>query len=248
MDRWVGKVALVTGASSGIGAGVTEALAKAGLKVVAAARREDRLRELQAKVKGSKGAIYPKKCDVSKEEDVLEIFRWIEKELGGVDLVVNNAGVLYSDTIEESSTEKFRQILGVNVLGTATCCREAIRSLKKRDVEGQIINVNSIAGHYAQALFDPLSIYPASKYAITGMTASLINELALQKSKIKVTSISPGAVYTDMIKNAGFSGNIFSRYPILEAQEVVDAILYVVSTPPNVQITELTLTGLKYLA
>lgn len=93
MNRWEGKVAIVTGASAGIGAAVAEKLAKAGVVVVALARRLNRLEELSANLEGAGGKLYPRQCDVTKEEELLEVFEWVNAELGGVDILVNNAGV-----------------------------------------------------------------------------------------------------------------------------------------------------------
>lgn len=94
MERWVGKVALVTGASVGIGAQVTRQLAESGLKVIAVARRLENLQQLAASLKREhKAEVYPVQCDVRQEKDILKVFEWAEKELGGVDVLVNNAGV-----------------------------------------------------------------------------------------------------------------------------------------------------------
>lgn len=99
MERWSGKVAIVTGASVGIGADTCEALVKHGVKVVGAARRVQKIRELAAKLKGQKGCLYAMECDMRKEQDILKVFQWTEKELGGVDILINNAGVLVSENI-----------------------------------------------------------------------------------------------------------------------------------------------------
>lgn len=99
MDRWSGKVAVVTGASIGIGAAITEALVRAGIKVVGVGRRVQRIRELATKLKGQKGILHPMECDVRKEEDIARVFQWTEKELGGVDILVNNAGFLTPEPI-----------------------------------------------------------------------------------------------------------------------------------------------------
>lgn len=93
MDRWNGKVAIVTGASSGIGVAVAEGLVKRGVKVVGLARRVDRLQELASKL--GKDKFYFVQCDLRKEEDLLKAFKWVEKELGGVDILVNNAGTMH---------------------------------------------------------------------------------------------------------------------------------------------------------
>lgn len=100
MERWAGKVALVTGASVGIGAQVTRALAENGMKVIAVARRLEILQQLAASLKREcKAEVYPVQCDVRLEKDILNVFKWAERELGGVDVLINNAGVLSSQPI-----------------------------------------------------------------------------------------------------------------------------------------------------
>ena len=99
MNRWIGKVAIVTGASSGIGAEIAEALVREGLKVAGLARRVEKIRQIADKLKGEKGELYPIECDVEKENDILKVFEWIEKRFGGVDVLINNAGVLSREPI-----------------------------------------------------------------------------------------------------------------------------------------------------
>lgn len=100
MDRWIGKVALITGASGGIGIDITKKLAEKGMKVICIARRLEKLEELAASAKAEcKAEIYPMMCDVRKEEDILKVFKWAEDNLGGVDVLINNAGVLKNDAI-----------------------------------------------------------------------------------------------------------------------------------------------------
>lgn len=244
MERWCQKVAVITGASSGIGATIAEGLIKSGLNVVGLARKLNKLEEIQNRVKNGKSKFYPIQCDVRKEEDILRAFRWIENELGGVDVLVNNAGIILNEPIIDGSTDGFQRILDVNVLAVAICTREATKSMRKRRFPGHVITINSFAGHYAESIKMPVSLYCASKYAITGMIESLRNELSAIKANIKVTSISPSAVRTGMLLNAGLPEAIIDQIPILETKDVLDAVIFVLATPPNVQVNELTLTSL----
>lgn len=117
MDRWAGKIALVTGASVGIGAQITKVLAEKGMKVIAVARRLEKLEELAASIKKEfKTDIYTMVCDVSKEEDILRVFKWANDKLGGVDVLVNNAGVLVNEPIigktrNSSRSREIRQMM-----------------------------------------------------------------------------------------------------------------------------------------
>ncbi|KAJ8675547.1 hypothetical protein QAD02_011333 [Eretmocerus hayati] len=246
MERWQGKVAVVTGASSGIGAYLVEVLVRHGLKVVGLARRLDLLNDMAGRLaKHHKhGSFHPVKCDLSNEHDILAAFKFVEEKMGPVAVLVNNAGFLVSESIIDGTTANMRRILDVNVLAVAICIREASRSMRKHSVAGHIINVNSVAGHEAARIRVPLSIYCASKYAVTGLTESVRTELASLDTGIKITSVSPGPVRTEMIRNAGFPDDLLSKVPILEAKDVADAIIYSLSTPHHVQVNELTITPL----
>lgn len=254
MDHWAGKVALVTGASVGIGAQIAKALAKNGMKVIAVARRLEKLEELAASIKREgKGEIYPMKCDVRQEEEILRVFKRAEEELGGVDVLINNAGVVSLEPIIEGSTETYRKILDVNVLALAICSRLLVQSVKKRKASGHIININSVAGHYAETINMPISIYCASKYAVTGMTASLRSEVTNAKLDIKVTSISPGMVKTDMIMDVLSTldkevRDAYADVPILEDIDIADAVIYCLSMPKRVQICEVIIMPHEALA
>ncbi|RLU14870.1 hypothetical protein DMN91_012757 [Ooceraea biroi] len=187
-----GKVALVTGASVGIGAAIARELAKNGMKVIAVARRLEKLQELVANIKGEyKADIYPMQCDVQKEEDILKVFEWAHKKLGGVDVLFNNAGVVYPEPIIEGKTANYHHIMNVNVIAATICSRELVQSSKRRKTPAHIINISSITGHHAELINLPMSVYPASKYALTGMAATLRNELTSSNLDVKVTVINP---------------------------------------------------------
>ncbi|XP_017876986.1 farnesol dehydrogenase-like [Ceratina calcarata] len=141
MDQWYGKLSVVTGASSGIGESITTALLKNGVNVVGLARRLENMRELKERMKDAKGTFYPVQCDLSREQDILNAFKIVEK-LGGPDILVNNAALLYSGPISDAATNEMKMILDVNVLAVAMCSREAIKSLKERGAQGHIVNIN----------------------------------------------------------------------------------------------------------
>ncbi|KAM3963981.1 farnesol dehydrogenase-like [Aphomia sociella] len=240
MERWAGRTAVVTGASAGIGAAICLRLANAGLRVVGFARRANLVDELKSKVETGKGSIHSRQCDISKLEDVVDGFNWVEENFGGTDILINNAGVMYAGHITELgdkhlSDEKILATINTNVSGLVMSTRRALASMTKRKFDGHIVNINSVAGHYVpfSSLFN---VYSSSKYAVTAFTSSLLNELADFKNKIKVTSICPGLVDTDMASEAA------ALYPSLQPSDVADAVLYVISTPPNVNINELSIS------
>lgn len=191
MERWNNRVAVITGCSSGIGLQTAKDLLSANLRVVGLARRFDRMVDLKNILPDSqRSRFYPKKCDVSKENEVNEIFDWIDRELGGTDILVNNAGCQISGQTMSLSTDQLKSIFDTNVMGIIYCTRKAFRSLKARDVEGHVININSIVGHNCLAgVFTQYSmnVYPATKHAVTAMTEIFRQEFDSLQTKIKVT-------------------------------------------------------------
>ncbi|XP_069683506.1 farnesol dehydrogenase-like isoform X2 [Periplaneta americana] len=242
MERWSGRVAVVTGASAGIGAAIAQELVKKGLKVVGLARRVERVQELANTLKTASGKLYPLKCDVTKEEEVKEAFKWVKANLGGVDVLVNNAGVASDNTLSDGPVENWRKIYDLNVLALSMCTKEALQSMKEKGVDdGHIVHINSVAGH---KVIDNASIYSSSKHAVTALTEGLRRELVNQKSKIRVTSVSPGAVKTEIGEASGFTPDILEELkdiPFMESEDIADAVLYVLGAPPHVQIHELTI-------
>ncbi|XP_034486184.1 farnesol dehydrogenase-like [Drosophila innubila] len=241
MNRWLNRVAVVTGSSSGIGAACCKDLVAKGMVVVGLARRENRLLELKAQLPEDQAArFHARKCDVSDEQQVIDTFSWIDKTLGGADVLVNNAGIVrFTTIIGEGNSADLRATLDTNVLGVAWCTREAFRSLERRQInDGHVVIVNSVAGHGVPVLPNlSLNMYAPSKHAITAMTEVLRQEFLNKGTKIKITSVSPGAVDTEIVDKSLFPK--IEDFPLLSSEDVADAITYCIQTPPNVQIHEL---------
>lgn len=119
MDRWRGKVAVVTGASAGIGAAISQKLVHEGLQVVGLDRRHETVKELSKKLikEGARGKLYVYKADVTQEEELLRAFKWIKENLGTIHILINNAGVIQITNLIEGNTEKWRKVFDTNVLG-----------------------------------------------------------------------------------------------------------------------------------
>nr|CAD7394920.1 unnamed protein product [Timema cristinae] len=234
--RWSGRVALVTGASVGIGAAIVRELVKNGLIVVGLARRAELVEELSAELKGAPGKLHALKGDLTKEEDILAAFDWIKKNLGRIDVLVNNAGVLHLSMLTGGETSQWKQIFDLNVIGLSISTREAFKLMKEKGVDdGHIIHINSVAGH-SLVNFPGIVPYSASKHAVTVLTEGLRRELVQLGSKIRVTSISPGGVDTDMVKSVtGQSPIPEGEFPLLQAEDIANAVTYVLGTPPHVQ-------------
>ncbi|XP_037534195.1 dehydrogenase/reductase SDR family member 11 [Nematolebias whitei] len=246
MDRWRGRVALVTGASAGIGAAISKELVRVGMKVVGCARNVEKIQKLAAECRaaGYSGELVPVKCDLTSVEDIESMFSTIKAQHGGVDVCVNNAGLAHPEPLLSGKTNGWKNMLDVNVLALSICTREAYQSMKERNIDdGHIINLNSICGHTVIPSSE-IHFYTASKYAVTALTEGLRQELGEANTHIRATCISPGVVETEFAPRL-FNGNpekvsaLYSSYKPLEAKDVADAVVYVLSAPPHVQIGDI---------
>ncbi|GJQ80318.1 hypothetical protein Trydic_g12201 [Trypoxylus dichotomus] len=224
------KIAIVTGASAGIGAAIVKELLASGIKVVGLARRKEKVEELG---KGYENRLFVLKADMTNEKDILNAFAWTLENVGPLDILINNAGVLLTNPIENAEIEEFKSTLDTNLFGAMLCTREAIRIMKAQDISGIIININSITG---DAICDlPLSsIYTASKFGLRGFNGYVRRELALSGSKIRITNLSPGLVGTEMAE--AFTKD--SKY--IRAEDIAASVKFVVSQPENVNISQIT--------
>lgn len=190
-ENWVGKVAIVTGASSGIGAAILSEFARHKIKVVGLARR---LEKIEAEIESSGDLsenVFALKCNVSDPKSVSEAFKWIENKFGVVHILVNNAGVCKNLNILDEGDEAFKelnQVIDVNVRGLVQCTREAFRLMKKSNDYGLIININSIAGHSIPFMTFPMNLYAPTKHAVTAISEVIRQELVIAgNKKIRIT-------------------------------------------------------------
>ncbi|XP_068902389.1 farnesol dehydrogenase-like [Tenebrio molitor] len=244
MDRWVGKVAIVTGASSGIGKAIAASLVEQGLIVVGIARRSELVEEHSKQLSGKKGKLHAVKADVTKEEDILKAFEWTSKKLGPVHILINNAGTGKRTTLTEGKTEDWKAVLDLNVLGLCIATREAVKVMKANNINGHIVHINSIAGHTVMNI-PQINVYPASKFAVTALTETLRQELTHLNSNIKITSVSPGMVESELTTlsktQTPEAKAMLAQMPILKGEDIADGVVYALSTPEHVQIHELTI-------
>jgi NADP-dependent 3-hydroxy acid dehydrogenase YdfG len=234
-DSLAGRSAIVTGASSGIGVATARALVAAGASVTLAARRLDRLEALAAEL-GTKAAVQP--TDMRREEDILRLFASARERFGGVDILINNAGLGRSAPLSSAPTEPWREMLEVNVLGLCIATREAIRDMERRNHAGHVVHVASMASHRVPS--PDSGVYSATKFAVRALTEALRQELRARNSPIRVSAVSPGHVFTEFADvfsgRPGSAAEIDRRSKILEPQDVAEAILFVVTRPPHVQV------------
>jgi 3-oxoacyl-[acyl-carrier protein] reductase len=208
-NKLVGKVAIVTGASKGIGAGIALSLADQGAAVVVNyASSKAGADKVVAHIAGQGGKAVAVQADVSKPEDIRRLFAETKKAFGAVDILVNNAGIYEFGALDDVTPEHFHKQFNLNVLGLLLTTREAVRYFRDG---GSVINISSVVATAAPA---GTSVYSATKAAVDAVTRSLAKELG--PKKIRVNSINPGMVETEGMHAAGIAESDFRRQ--VEAQ------------------------------
>jgi 3-oxoacyl-[acyl-carrier protein] reductase len=186
-----GKAAIVTGGTKGIGRAIAEALAREGADVCVSARHEDEVERAVGEIGDvGEGRVAGAVCDVRDYDEVKALVQYASDEFGGVDVLINNAGVGLFGKVEELKPEDFRAVLETNLFGVFYCCHEAIPLMKKRG-GGYIINISSLAGTNAHP---QMAAYNASKFGLNGFSEALMQEV--RHDGIKVSYIMPGSVNT----------------------------------------------------
>uniref|UniRef100_A0A1Y1JWN6 Dehydrogenase n=1 Tax=Photinus pyralis TaxID=7054 RepID=A0A1Y1JWN6_PHOPY len=237
MEKWEGKIAIVTGTSSGIGRAIAVRLVEAGVKVVGLARREERGRELAAYLNGKKGEFHHITADVTKEEDVLKAYRWIEANLEPVHILVNNAGNVKEGGLLDTDSSVLREVFEVNTLSVCMMTKEAVNMMRAHGIDdGHIVHINSVGGH---VILNNVNVYSASKHAVTVLTETLRRELNAMGSQIKISSVSPGVVDTEVYDNTVELKGMVEKMTTLKAEDVVDTVIFILSRPPHVQIHDI---------
>jgi 17beta-estradiol 17-dehydrogenase / 3beta-hydroxysteroid 3-dehydrogenase len=233
-----GRSVVVTGASSGIGVATARAFGAAGARVALAARREDRLHSLAEELGASGIEVLVARTDMRVEEQVVSLFARTRERFGGVDVLVNNAGLGRAAPLSSGPTGHWREMLEVNVLGLSIATREAVSDMERRGVAGHVVHVSSMAGHRIPGTGS--GMYAATKFAVRALTEGLRRELRERQSPIRVSAISPGYVDTEF--SAVFSGSagppadLTRRLKVLEPNDVAAAILWIVGQPPHVEV------------
>ena len=197
--HWLaGRLAVVTGASRGIGAATAEAIAAAGAHVVLAARDHEALDGVAGRIRDSGGEATPAPTDVSKVDEVDRLFATVE-EVGSLTALVCAAGMLRSEPFAQTTPETWAETLEVNLTGSFLCCRAAFLAMRPSR-EGRIVNIASLSGVYATEKFPGLTAYNVSKYGVIGLTEAIAVEG--KEHGISAICVSPGAVDTEMLRRA----------------------------------------------
>ena len=235
-----GKAALVTGASSGIGAATARALAGAGVKVGIAARRTDRLEELKAEITEKGGEALVIEMDVVDPASVEAGVKKLVDAYGAIDILFNNAGLMPLSDIDQFKTAEWLRMVDVNVKGLLNTTAAVLPQMIKQH-SGHIFNTSSIAG---RKVFKGLSVYCATKHAVTAFSDGLRMEVG-QKHNIRVTCIQPGAVATelyDQITDPGYRqqmDDLAKQMTFLQSADVADTIVFAAQAPAHVNVAEL---------
>lgn len=233
------KVAIITGASSGIGYATAMALSKAGAKVAIGARRTDKLTELENKIKENNGEVYSQKLDVTKKEECDSFVKNVLERWGSVDILVNNAGLMPLSFVKNLKIDEWDQMVDVNIKGVLYCTGAVVSHMLEKK-SGHIVNISSVAG---RIVFPAGSVYCATKHAITAFSEGLREELSVRKN-IRVTCIEPGVVATELTNTItdeslqGFVENA-KKMEALQAEDIANAILYAVESPSHVNVNEI---------
>jgi 3-oxoacyl-[acyl-carrier protein] reductase len=224
-----GQVAIVTGASRGIGRAIALTLARNGVRVSLAARTEIQLEALQSEIAGFGGEATVFPTDISSEADVVALVRGSVERFGRLDIVVNNAGLGIFGPLETTTIEQWDLLMAVNARGAFLLCREAIPYLRQQKLSF-IINISSVVGHKG---YVNQSAYGASKHALMGMTKALAREV--QQDGIRVHAICPGGVDTDLVHDARPD---LDPAVLMQPQEIAEIVLFLVTRRGNALIDQ----------
>ena len=238
-----GKVALVTGASSGIGEAIAEELVQCGARVALFARREQRMQELAQRLAGKGGGeTLIVSGDVRKPEDVQNLVKQAVQRWGKLDIVIANAGFGYRAPIVDGDPQRWKDLLDTNVYGLLLTLKYGVEQLMKQG-SGHVVVTSSVAG---RAVTAGGAVYSGSKFA-TGAIAEALREEVGQQG-IRVTTVEPGAVETEFVAVAGYppgTAEAIKQLDPLQAQEIARVVIQVLEQPGNVDIAELTVYPTK---
>lgn len=233
------KVAIVTGASSGIGYATALALSRAGAKVAAGARRMDRLESLQREISKNGGEVFIQKLDVTIKSECDAFADAVLKKWGTIDILVNNAGLQPLSFFKNLKVEEWDKMIDVNIRGVFYCTAAVITTMSNNK-SGHIVNISSMAG---RVVYPSGSVYCATKHAVTAFSEGLRQEFS-QRSNIRVTCIEPGVVATELME--AITDKALEKYvertkqmEALQAEDIANAIMFAVEAPRHVNVNEI---------
>ena len=233
------KIVVITGGSSGIGYATAKALAKKGAKIVAGARRLDRLETLQKEITGDGGEITICEMDVTRKADCENLVKQAIDKYGTVDVLVNNAGLMPLSFVKSLKIDEWDRMVDVNIKGVLYSTAAVVPTMVEKK-SGHIINISSVAG---RIVFPAGSVYCATKHAVTAFSEGLRQELSVRKN-IRVTSIEPGVVQTELtntITEESLQAFVEKHKEMegLQAEDISDAIIFAIDAPNHMNVNEI---------
>ncbi|MER7045396.1 SDR family oxidoreductase [Streptomyces jumonjinensis] len=233
-----GKVALITGASSGIGEATARALAAEGAAVAIAARRVDRLRALGEELTAAGTKVHVLELDVADQQAVDEAVRSTVEALGGIDILVNNAGVMLLGPVEDADTSDWHRMIETNLLGLMYMTRAALPHLLRS--RGTVVQMSSIAG---RVVVRNAAVYQATKFGVNAFSETLRQEVT--ERGVRVVVIEPGTTDTELRGHithaptkAAYEERI-SKMRKLQSEDIAEAVRYAVTAPPHATVHEI---------
>jgi NADP-dependent 3-hydroxy acid dehydrogenase YdfG len=243
-ERLDGTVALVTGASSGIGEATARALAERGAAVAVAARRKDRLEALAEAIRGQGGTVLVLETDVTDEQQATAMVEQTVAELGRLDTLVNNAGVMLLGPVVDADVTEWQRMVQLNVLGLLYCAHAAMPHLLRSAEQdprrvADLVNISSVAGRVAR---NGSGVYNLTKHGVGAFSEALRQEVT--KRHVRVSLVEPGAVSTELASHnrpevQAAMRQRFGDIQRMEAEDIADAIAYIVTRPRHVAVNEM---------
>lgn len=221
------SVAIITGASKGIGRAVSIALSKEGVNVVLAARNTELLSMVQKEIVESGGKAISIATDVTSENSVQNLIIETQKKLGTIDILINNAGVGIFSNVVDLKMQEYEAMMDVNLKGVFLCSRAVLPAMINQQ-KGEIINIASLAGKNS---FAGGSVYSATKWGLIGFSRSMM--LEVREHNIRVVTISPGSV------NTHFADKERSESQIIQPEDVAETVLFALTMPNRVNVSEI---------
>ncbi len=249
-------IAVVTGASSGIGLAIARRLAAEGYDLAICARRKDRLEAAAERLRRQDINVLSQVVDLRDEAQILSFFAAVKTRWGRLDALINNAGLGHKASLMSGETEAWREMFEVNVLALCICTREAIALMKTNDTHnpitggaGHVLHVSSMSGHRVPEI---TGVYSATKFAVRSLTETLRRELRAAKSPIRITSVSPGIVETEFAEkyhqSAQKAQNTYGQFPVLQAVDIANTVVYALSQPAHVEINDILVRPTQQLS
>ncbi len=229
MSELEGKIAIVTGAGTGIGKGISRALAGAGAQLVLASRNEDNLQKTADELKEYNSEVKVIPTDITKEEAVIALFKQTMDSFGRLDILINNSGISVGKSIDELSLQEWSQVVDLNLTGTFLCSREAMKIMKGQG-GGRIVNIGSISGQMPRLNSAP---YVATKFGIAGLTKA--TALEGRDFGVAASCVHPGNV---AIERRVVSDSVQDQEPMMSVDDIAKVVLTVVTLPPHVNMYE----------